>query len=232
MAVVFDSADTERTASNVTSLSKAMTNTAGTFMVAFLAVNTTGATNHAMTYNGVSLSLVGTVQTGNGWSMGIFTLSNPATGSNTLQGTWTTADHACIGMMTFTGVGSVGTKNQGTAANGTTSVSVTGTLATGDMLAGCIAFLGTAGNLGVSVGTQRSETGDSPTSGEATNTGSGSVSITWTRGSSSSAAFIGLPLVAQTGPVNVKTFNGLAIASVKTINGLATASVKTVNGLG
>lgn len=33
------------------------------------------------------------------------------------------------------------------------------------------------------------------------------------------------------GPVNVKTVNGLAIASVKTVNGLAIASVKTINGL-
>ena len=33
------------------------------------------------------------------------------------------------------------------------------------------------------------------------------------------------------GPVNLKTWNGLAKASVKTINGLAIASVKTVNGL-
>src|SRR5258706_7021222 len=33
------------------------------------------------------------------------------------------------------------------------------------------------------------------------------------------------------GPVNVKTWDGLSLASVKTINGLAIASVKTINGL-
>jgi len=33
------------------------------------------------------------------------------------------------------------------------------------------------------------------------------------------------------GPANVKTINGLAIASVKTVNGLGIANVKTINGL-
>jgi len=37
------------------------------------------------------------------------------------------------------------------------------------------------------------------------------------------------PYVAPT--TDIKTINGLAIASVKTINGLAIASVKTWNGL-
>lgn len=41
----------------------------------------------------------------------------------------------------------------------------------------------------------------------------------------------GQTMVDQSGPVNVKTYNGLASASTKTIEGLALASVKTYNGL-
>lgn len=37
--------------------------------------------------------------------------------------------------------------------------------------------------------------------------------------------------VAAVGPTNVKTWDGLALASVKTVDGLAIASVKTINGL-
>jgi hypothetical protein len=37
--------------------------------------------------------------------------------------------------------------------------------------------------------------------------------------------------VAIAGPVNVKTVDGLAIASLKTVDGLAKASIKTINGL-
>jgi hypothetical protein len=38
-------------------------------------------------------------------------------------------------------------------------------------------------------------------------------------------------IFSASGPANIKTVNGLAIASVKTINGLAIGSVKTYNGL-
>lgn len=228
--VAYNSSGSAQTASNVTSLSTSVTNTSGTYLVAWLAVNTTSATNLAMTYNGVSLTQVDT-QSANTWTMAIFTLANPATGSNLLEGTWTTADHAIIGMATFTGVGSVGSVNKGTSAAGTTSVSVTSTLGASDMLAGGIAYNSTAANLAVSVGAQRSEQGDTPTSGVATNTGTGSVSITWTRGGSATAAYMGIPLIASSGVANVKTVNGLAIASVKTVDDLAIASVKTINGL-
>ena len=46
-----------------------------------------------------------------------------------------------------------------------------------------------------------------------------------------SGAGLAYPLVPVSGPANVKSWNGVAIANVKSINGLAVGSIKSINGL-
>ncbi len=200
MAVLYDSSGGATTTSNVSSLNTAPTNTAGTYMLAWVAVDTLSANSFTMSYNGVSMSQVDS-QSANSWTMVMFALANPATGSNTLQANWTGAGHAIIGMQTFTGVSSLGTVSKGTAASGNTSQSVTGTLGANDMLVGCFAYNSSPSNTSVSVGTQRFEDGD-PAANFATNTGTGSISITWTRGVNATAAFMGVPLLAPTNSIS------------------------------
>ncbi len=55
-------------------------------------------------------------------------------------------------------------------------------------------------------------------------------SVTWTERATYDCYFREY-YAAAAGPANIKTVDGLVIASVKTINGLAIASVKNVNGL-
>jgi hypothetical protein len=43
--------------------------------------------------------------------------------------------------------------------------------------------------------------------------------------------YLSVTYAAASGPTNVKTVNGLAIASVKTKDGLAIASIKSINGV-
>jgi hypothetical protein len=108
---------------NLTSVSQAFTNTAGTYMV-MCCVDTTAASKGAFsaTYNSVGMVNQLDMQNVSGVTDAIlFTLANPATGSNTLGITWNgVADNVTCNLYTLTGVSSVDVAiTTGTIALGT-----------------------------------------------------------------------------------------------------------------
>lgn len=199
MAVAFDSAGSNATASNVTSLNVAVNNAAGTYMIAWVGVDAPSSSGHTMTYGGVSMTEIAS-QLGSELALVVFGLASPATGSNTLAASWTTADHAGIGCVTLTGVGSVGTADKAALASDTSNFTTTQTLAADDMMVGAGYTQINPAGLGVATGTERSETASASAAiNVATNTGTGSTTIVWTRGSSR-AIYISVPLVASVAP--------------------------------
>lgn len=234
MAVAIDSAVGSGGSGNEPSpFTASFSNNAGTYMLGMFST-TSAVTGVSISYNGVVMTPI-QGEAGASPFQYIFALANPATGSNNFSASWSggSAGNALLMMMTFTGVGSLGTVDHSTFSSATTPFSTTVTLGANDMLAAFGAYNnGTVGNLAVSVGTERVEVdGGSAVASEATNTGTGSVSVTWTRAVSAVATAVGVPLLAISGPIGVKTVNGLAAASVKTMNGLTYLSVKTINGL-
>lgn len=184
-------------------------------MLAFLATpNSTSAPT--MTYAGASMVLMESLAS-NAPSLYLFRLDNPATGSNNLVANWTTSARSTIGFITFTGGGYLITQtpDKAVVSGGTSNVTTTLSLAATDIMVGFIAYNFEQTSLAVVTGTQRAEDGtpSNNSAGIATNAGTGSTSITWSRADSAGAAYIG---VRMSEPVNA-TINPTLLSATLSI---------------
>lgn len=195
MAVALDSNSAVASSTNETSHNYSFTNSAGTFLLVWLVADS-AITNPTCTWNGTSLTLVSS-QAADVPNVYLFKLVSPATGSQTLAVSWTSTARVTAVFMTFTGAGDIGTADKANMASGTTNLTTTATIANVDILAGVAGYTSTATNIAVVTGTERAEaTGVGTTSNGATNTGTGSVSIVWSRSVAAAAAYIGVPVIA------------------------------------
>lgn len=241
MAIAFDAATYQENYSAGTSATKAFT-TSGSdrFLVVSCHSSTSSTPASAVTYNGVSMTQIGstiTISPGVAW-LSLWYLINPASGSNNVVATKSAGENLSLAIASYTGVKQSG---QPDASGSTTGSSTSPSRSITSIADNCWAIMaiagdGTGGTLSSSTGwTKRDSafTRGSIGDNNAAKTPAGSISQTGTLSTSQAWGVIQItiaPAVAS-GPASVKTVNGLAIASVKTKNDLAIASVKTINGL-
>lgn len=197
----------------------------------------------AMTYNAADMgTALGTTAFVAG-SAGVETywdLINPATGANNVTLSFSSGGAHVGWSMSFSGAAQSG-QPDGSSWNGENSASTASytmnvTVTAANSLLAAILF-GAAGNA-ITAGTNTTVGFDSVGTGEgatvysssAQSAGAKTMNVTSTAQVFQSGTISIAPVAS--GPANVKTWNGLAIASIKTFNGLATGSTKTVNGLG
>lgn len=191
-------------------------------------------------YNTVSMTQIGkkTMPT-SGNTIYLYALQNPDTGAHTVEivQAYPTAIFAGCSV-SYTGVKqSITLDASGTAVNETASSPYQQSLnSVADNCWHIMAYSGVA-RTSTAQDTSRANNANTYLQMEDKNsakTPAGSVTLgyTFTGGTNISASVMAsfAPYVPP-GPINVKTFNGLAAASVKTVNGLAIASVKAKNGL-
>lgn len=247
MAIAFDSVQSGVTCATGINASKTFSfnNVAGDIVIVDVFTNTVSAADYVtgVTYNGVAMTRI--YDSGdNGGANHVrnfcYYLVGPATGSNNVVISTNMAN-------AFDNVGGTATSYSGAKQTGqpdsfSTSVSSGGSspLTKSTTVVGSNCWL--HGSIAITnnptVGTGTTERAEFA-SGLYFNTadsngtvGTGSQSLEWTwSGSLEYAAGVISIAAPVTGPANVKTVDGLAIASVKTVNGLAIGSVKTVNGL-
>jgi len=223
---------TDTASGSVTSLSYSHTATGDNYLIVQLSARA-NITSPSVTYNSVSMTLlVGPTSPSAGQyaQQWVYGLANPSTGSNTVSISWTGSAGVASTAVSYTNVASVNTPTQ-VQGNQT----YTQTIGSNDMVVGLMAIPDAPSNgtwtPAYDVASTYSGLRSATACGTNHNTGSGSVSVT-TNYNGTENVSAGLVLTGTAGgPTNVKTWDGLAIASVKTINGLAIASVKTVNGL-
>lgn len=130
MAITFDAASNDTQTNPVsarTSLTWSHIN-AGNYLLVCMFFNVTTVTNVAITYNGISMTLLGT-SVGAATMIVVFGLANPSIGTFTVSATWTTSA-ACSGIgVSYLGVGSISPTI--TTSSGTTSPSSVTAPATG-----------------------------------------------------------------------------------------------------
>ena len=149
MAVAFDAVgpSSAGTGSATSPLTWTHTCAAGATELMVGATIFTGSTNviTAVTYNSVSMSLVGFTQSGAGGAGGVamYHLANPSSGANTVSVTFTGGNNTNAGSMSFTGSSGLGTAVTNTANAASVSASVAGTT-TGGMVAAACCYGGTA----------------------------------------------------------------------------------------
>lgn len=154
-------------------------------------------TNIAIDFNGNAMTLLETNNNTYDYQY-VYGLANPDQGSYTISVSWTTSTYGAHTAGSFSGVGSLGTITKGTAPATTDPVTATATVAADGMLAGFYGIPDAVSTVAVTTGTERAEanSADLSTEGQsfATNTGTGSVDITWTRRAELSS-WIAVPLV-------------------------------------
>lgn len=162
--------------------------------------------NVAITYDGVNMDAKATATAGVLIYTHAFELASPSSGSNTVAVSWTTNSGGvtCTAISVSGSDGTTGTADTGNAAASTDNFSTTVTLADGDMLVGFGSGLGTVSALAVVTGTQRVEAADAGgnvTVNGLTNTGTGSVSGTWSRAAADVATWVGIPVNGVSAPL-------------------------------
>lgn len=193
-----------------------------------------------ITYNGVAMTQVGTQSSaGAGTRLYSYVLANPATGAHNVSCTWSGTDSPQFRVASYTGCKQTGipdaslTFDDEADANGDTE-SVTSIADNCWHICGWGNSSCSTWNAGSGSTLRQASSciGLFDSNGPKTPAGSYSMSVNLTAGTTKwYGVMASFAPVAASGPANVKTINGLAIASVKTKNGLAIASVKTANGL-
>lgn len=190
-----------------------------------------------VTYNGVAMTQLAKIDCGIAvQGVYLYGLLAPATGANNIVvSASTTTDVLELKSLSYTGVKQSGLPDASDTSNGALVTSISNDITT--ILDNCWAVMwswserllnATAGVTARLGANSQSWIGDS--NGVISPAGSftGTLSL-------SSANRVGAIMVSfappASGPANVKTWDGLALASVKTIDGLAIASVKTIDGL-
>lgn len=192
----------------------------------------------SITYNGVAMTQVGSpVNVSTGILIYLHYLIAPATGTHDIVSTFAvTMDEIDSRNASFTGALQSSQPDTNTTSGPTgsqTSLSIsTTTTVDNDFLVGHWRMAGSL-TAGTNTTIPAAFSGDATALiySTAAISPAGSASLTCTASSGTVAGILASFKPAVTGPTNVKTVNGLAIASVKTFNGLAIASVKSINGL-
>lgn len=203
--------------------------------------NTIGKTITGVTYNSVAMTSIGVTRGFSNTGTGIvymFYLGNPATGANNVVVTFNTSldagDRVTSISSSYTGTDTaspLGGVATGPAAGETISAAVT-TTRSDSLIIGILGWMNS--NLDSWNGTELQINGSGPRAQAQYKSAVsvGSNPLTWTWGGATTGGAVAMELKSPiTGPANVKTWNGLPLASIKTINGLAVESIKTINGL-
>lgn len=194
MAVTFDSASAGSNGGNDTGASQAFTNTAGTKLYAWVSTDS-AVTSPSATWDSVAMTLEAS-QADDTPNMYLFSLTEPATGAKTLAFSWTGASQSDFGFISLTGAGATGTISKANVAADTTNFGPTVTLAADELMLAAGGYADGTDEIAVVTGTQRAESGTGTTSGHsinlATNSGTGSTSIAWSRASSFKAVYVGI----------------------------------------
>lgn len=175
-------------ASNAGDVTGTVNNNANRFLLAFLVMNHGVATGMAMTWNGVSMTQIGTELNQGNYQINMFGLVAPDTGNQTLSVSWTgiASLDITMGAVSLYNVNqSTPTQNSGSDTGTGTSASSTVTSAA-DNMAVAGNFNDNASSMSVSAGTEAWQEFDlNGNSGQAyrASTTSSTV-ITWTLGSS------------------------------------------------
>lgn len=175
-----------------------------------------------VTYNSVSMTQLVTRTFNTTRKQYIFGLVNPSTGSNTVSISYTVASTCYGAAVSFTGVVQSNPTITGGASGNTLSLTSTVDNSAMITMTGDNVTAAGTGSTSLSINNGVSMMKSNPL----LITPAGSKSMTMT-GGDSCVGVIFAPVVTT----NIKTINGLAVASVKNVNGLAIASVKNVNGL-
>lgn len=201
-------------------------------------------TVNSITYNGTTMTQGVAVVTSSYWKSQIWYLASPTTGSNNVVVTFNSATNAYLISQATSFSGS--NTSALTSATGTNAYSgaspVTCSITTNfnnSIIVDSVLVNHNSG--GITKDASQTLNATAYNSTWTYNGGSsyyqqvtaGSKTMQWTYASSDDAPICAIEIreAAAAGPTNVKTWDGLSLASVKTINGLAIASVKTVNGL-
>lgn len=165
------------------------------------------------TYNGVSMTLLQLQTASFNWQ-NFYGLAAPASGSNNIVASWANSVNCGAVGMSFVNVSSVGTIVTASVSGGAgVDYSATATLAANDMLAGVTGAPDLPATLSVVTGTERVEAGTGTDASEngATNTGVGSVSITWDYTAADPKTYIALPLVGAVAAASGSTLAMMGI---------------------
>lgn len=221
MAIALDSALGTTTRTTGTSKTQAFNNVAGTYLVAGVTVSNISDAITSVTYAGASMTrMVAASNTGN--SAVLYALASPATGSNNIVITLSASRDIDMGAASYTGTSLTGQPDATTTATVSSGTSITETLTT---LADNCWVVGTCGNqrgMTASTGcTLRSGVvgGGIYFDSNGAVTPAGSYSMTQTM-SSGSAAGVSMSLFPASSGSQVKSADGVLIASIKSVDGI------------
>lgn len=203
----------------------------------------TGGTPTA-TYNGVSMTSVGSRANTFGWTTTVFVLLNPATGSNTLAFSTTGSDYIS-GCSSYTGVKQSGFPDSSASIEGaaaTSPVTATTTVVASNCWTWAVGFLASSSGPYslASDKTDRTTGAITGSNGEkyvisdsnaTVGTGSQSIIMTGTgSGSYRNSIFIlSIEPSVAAGPTNLKSYNTNVKANIKSIDTNATGNIKSLN---
>lgn len=186
-----------------------------------------------VTYNGVSMTALGTYITASGWKLYAFYLKNPASGTNNVVATLNTSTYVRTAAVSFTGA------DQTTQPDTYTTATSQSSPVTATLTAGSDCYL-VAGNIGPNITTWTAGTNTTKvgTSDEHITTfissaarSSGSQSLAWTlSGFSCSYYLVAVKAVAGASS-QISYINGVALADISSFNGVTKASIASVMGV-
>lgn len=235
MAIAFD-ASTQGTA-GVTSPQTYSHTCTGSDLILYVHIYTVGTGNQVtgVTYNGVSMTSVGSIDLSTFGRTYLYRLVNPASGANNVVITYSGSQVYGVSVATsYTGaLQSGGTFVSNTAVDATPDVSVVLTPnSSGNWIAMAMGNDGAAPFGGGGSASVRQIGSNVAIIAYDTNGGvSGSTTMTATMVGGNNLSVVAESFEPSAAASAIKTIDGLAKASVKTVDGLAIASVKTWNGL-
>jgi len=214
MAIVFDSTQNTTSASGVTSATQSFTNTAGDFMVVQVGSNSAvGESNVTdVSYASVSMTKVGYYKnTANNTKTWLYVLPAPATGTNNITVTATSAQLIQIHGITFTGVQQTATVDSIATKTQTSGTSTTHTYTTTTVADNCALVLAVWLERSPSAGTNTTLAGSYVAStfmfrSTANITPAGSASLTWTQSDTTYSSGIIISLAPAGAVTNTTNF--------------------------
>lgn len=238
MAIAFD-ASSSKIGGNASSSTFAHTCT-GSNLVLVVGVQADSAADPTgITYNSVAMTKATSILN-SGIESSIWYLASPATGANNIVVTFAAAHYHNAFGISLTGCDTtspVDGTNTGTGSTNDAAITVT-TSVSGSWRVASVFHNRNSSRTAISGSTIRTdvlETTDSFRGISVTEQAgaTGAVSLGETMGTASDGWWIAAMGVKApvSGPANVKTWDGLAIASMKTLDALATGSIKTIIGL-
>jgi hypothetical protein len=244
MAIAYDTVSSQAAASTnlTTDLSWSHTCASGATLVVIVATQTgTNINPTSVTYNGSAMTLVATQGNANpNLQLAMYYHATPASGSNTVNVSWSGATVARSGgiALSVTGADSSPAGNNSSNAQATTTPSLNLTTGTGNSWVINGFEVGGSPEEPTATGTNQTRRAHlivlsnfEMTISTQTTTTAGTYTNSWSKSGSSQSASIAFEIKEAAPTSSIKTINGLTKASVKTVNGLAIASVKTWNGL-